>query len=150
LVGSGCVVHLPGLFKELKSLEEKDLPNARERLFISDRAHVVLDLHQRVDGLEEAELAGGKIGTTGKGIVSILSRSLVFLFTVLGLMQENLQGPTYSTKASRSGIRIADIFREDLFEDKVRKLALVPSHILYFFPSRFSLADACLCQLPSL
>ena len=42
-----------------------------DRIFISDRAHVVLDLHQRVDGLEEAELEGGgltKIGTTKKGI----------------------------------------------------------------------------------
>jgi adenylosuccinate synthase len=28
---------------------------------------VVLDLHQKVDGLEEVELGGGKIGTTGKG-----------------------------------------------------------------------------------
>jgi adenylosuccinate synthase len=100
LVGSGCVVHIPGLLKELSDLEAKDLPNARERLFISDRAHVVLDLHQKVDGLEEAELGEGKIGTTGKGI-----------------------GPCYSTKASRSGVRISDIFNEQLFEDKVRKLA---------------------------
>jgi adenylosuccinate synthase len=60
----------------------------------------VLDLHQKLDGLEEAELGGGKIGTTGKGI-----------------------GPCYSTKASRSGIRIADIFNEKLFEEKVRKLS---------------------------
>ena len=38
LVGSGCVVHIPGLLKELADLESKDLPNARHRLFISDRA----------------------------------------------------------------------------------------------------------------
>ena len=45
--------------------------DTRDRIYISDRAHVVLDLHQRVDGLEEAELAGGglmMIGTTKKGI----------------------------------------------------------------------------------
>jgi len=65
LIGSGCVIHIPGLLKELSDLEAKDLPKARERLFISDRAHVVLDLHQKVDGLEEAELGEGKIGTTG-------------------------------------------------------------------------------------
>jgi adenylosuccinate synthase len=29
---------------------------------------VVLDLHQKLDGIEEALLGGGKIGTTGKGI----------------------------------------------------------------------------------
>ncbi|KAE8449254.1 hypothetical protein EG329_008421 [Mollisiaceae sp. DMI_Dod_QoI] len=97
LIGSGCVVHIPGLLKELTDLESKGISDARERLYISDRAHVVLDLHQRLDGLEEAELKGAKIGTTGKGI-----------------------GPCYT---SRSGIRIADIFREDLFADKVRKLA---------------------------
>jgi len=100
LVGSGCVVHIPALFKELSDLEAKGLLNARDRLFISDRAHVVLDLHQKLDGLEEMELKGGKIGTTGKGI-----------------------GPCYSTKASRGGIRIADVFNEELFEKKVRTLA---------------------------
>ncbi|TQS34531.1 hypothetical protein Golomagni_05081 [Golovinomyces magnicellulatus] len=100
LVGSGCVVHIPGLLEELKSLESKGLSDARKRLFISDRAHVVLDLHQKLDGIEEAELGGGKIGTTGKGI-----------------------GPCYSTKASRSGIRMADIFQEEFFEKKIRTLA---------------------------
>lgn len=100
LVGSGCVVHIPGLLEELKSLESKGLSDARKRLFISDRAHVVLDLHQKLDGIEEAELGGGKIGTTGKGI-----------------------GPCYSTKASRSGIRMADIFQEEIFEKKIRALA---------------------------
>lgn len=85
LVGSGCVIHIPGLLKELADLEAKNLPNARERLYISDRAQyvlrlryhmsmtycpsVVLDLHLRIDGLEEQELgASKKIGTTGKGI----------------------------------------------------------------------------------
>jgi adenylosuccinate synthase len=67
---------------------------------VANSRSVVLDLHQKVDGLEEAELGDSKVGTTGKGV-----------------------GPCYSTKASRSGIRVADIFREDLFEDKVRKLA---------------------------
>lgn len=100
LIGSGCVIHIPGLLKELADLEAKNLPDARNRLFISDRAHVVLDLHQKLDGLEEAELGGRKIGTTGKGI-----------------------GPCYSTKASRSGIRVADIFQQQMFEKKVRILA---------------------------
>ncbi|KAM3075346.1 Adenylosuccinate synthase [Clarireedia jacksonii] len=99
LVGSGCVVHIPGLLKELEALEEK-LPGARERLLISDRCHVVLDLHQKLDGLEEAGLGGGKIGTTGKGI-----------------------GPCYSTKMARAGVRISDMFREAYFEEKVRAMA---------------------------
>ncbi|MCJ1263524.1 hypothetical protein MMC22_003394 [Lobaria immixta] len=86
LIGSGCVVHVPSFFEELEALEKQGL-NTKDRIFISDRAHVVFDLHQLVDGLEEIELGKGFIGTTRKGI-----------------------GPTYSTKATRSGIRITDLF----------------------------------------
>lgn len=88
LLGNGVVIHVPSFFQELENLEKKGLKNARERLFVSSRAHLVFDFHQRTDKLRELELAGhskdGKnIGTTGKGI-----------------------GPTYSTKASRSGLRV--------------------------------------------
>ena len=38
------------------------------RLLISDRAHLLFDLHKEIDGLREAELAGNKIGTTKRGI----------------------------------------------------------------------------------
>lgn len=84
LVGNGVVVHLKSLFSELETLESKGL-HCRDRLFVSDRAQLVFDFHQRADGLREAELQGtGKaIGTTGKGI-----------------------GPAYSTKAIRSGLRV--------------------------------------------
>lgn len=49
------VVHLPGLFEEISKNEAKGLSGIRERLFISDRAHLVFDLHQSVDGLQESE-----------------------------------------------------------------------------------------------
>lgn len=91
LVGSGVVIHVPSLFEELENLEKKGL-HCRDRLFISSRAHLVFDFHQRTDKLKEAELSENKksIGTTGKGI-----------------------GPTYSTKASRSGIRVHHLVNED-------------------------------------
>ncbi|KAG8901578.1 hypothetical protein FRB99_005211 [Tulasnella sp. 403] len=69
------------------------------RLFISDRAHVVFDFHQIVDGLKEVELGGKSIGTTKKGI-----------------------GPAYSSKASRSGMRIHHLFDQEAFATKFRKL----------------------------
>lgn len=62
------VVSVSGLFKELEAIEKKGLTGAAQRIHISDRAQVALDLHAAVDGLEEAELAGKKVGTTGKGI----------------------------------------------------------------------------------
>ena len=56
------------------------------RLFLSDRAHIVFDFHQKIDGLNEARLGGKKLGTTGKGI-----------------------GPTYGSKVMRNGVRIGDL-----------------------------------------
>eukprot|EP00164_Ancoracysta_twista_P003581 GFYU01004786.1.p1 GENE.GFYU01004786.1~~GFYU01004786.1.p1 ORF type:complete len:428 (-),score=173.56 GFYU01004786.1:143-1426(-) len=86
VIGNGVVVHIPSLMKELKQLDEKGVAY-KGRLFISDRAHVLLDLHQIIDGMKESEQStdGKAIGTTKKGI-----------------------GPCYSSKASRNGIRFAE------------------------------------------
>ncbi|CAG8803575.1 19750_t:CDS:10 [Cetraspora pellucida] len=61
IIGSGVVVHIPSFFEELKTLEEKGL-NASGRLLISDRAHLVFDFHQIVDGLKEKELGRSRSG----------------------------------------------------------------------------------------
>ncbi|EON98608.1 putative adenylosuccinate synthetase protein [Phaeoacremonium minimum UCRPA7] len=100
LIGSGVVFHVPSFFSELKELDEKGLPRVYDRILVSDRVHINLDLHLAVDGLEEIELGENKIGTTGRGI-----------------------GPCYSTKAARSGIRLAEVFKAELFESKLRRLA---------------------------
>jgi adenylosuccinate synthase len=99
LIGTGTVVHVPSFFAELQAIQDKGL-DATDRIFISDRAHLVFDLHQLVDGLEEVELGAKAVGTTRKGI-----------------------GPTYSTKASRSGIRVYELFDWPNFEKKLRLLA---------------------------
>ncbi|KAK5133183.1 hypothetical protein LTR08_008119 [Meristemomyces frigidus] len=98
LIGTGCVIYVPGFFKEMKMLDDHGI-DTKDRILISDRCHVDLDLHTKVDGLEEVELGKGSIGTTGKGI-----------------------GPTYSTKATRSGVHIADIFNKAYFDEKVHHL----------------------------
>ncbi|XP_047994213.1 adenylosuccinate synthetase [Leguminivora glycinivorella] len=101
VIGNGVVVHLPGLFEELKKNETKGMRDWEGRLFVSDRAHIVLDLHQQVDGLQEAEKGKNSLGTTKKGI-----------------------GPTYSSKASRNGLRIGDLLGDfALFEEKFRTIA---------------------------
>ena len=99
LIGSGVVVHVPSFFEELADLKEKGL-DTEGRIYISDRAHVVFDLHQLVDGLEEQELGKGAVGTTKKGI-----------------------GPSYSTKSARSGVRISEIFDKETLDSKLRTLA---------------------------
>ena len=99
LIGSGTVVHVPQFFKELKKLQEQGI-KTEGRIFISDRAHVLFDLHKRIDGLEEKALGGAKIGTTGNGI-----------------------GPCYSSKAARTGVRMADMLDKANFEHRLRQLA---------------------------
>ena len=67
---------------------------------ISDRAHMLFDLHKEVDGLREEELSGNKIGTTKRGI-----------------------GPAYASKATRNGVRVGDIRNPIKFAEGLRALA---------------------------
>ncbi|KZV97659.1 Adenylosuccinate synthetase [Exidia glandulosa HHB12029] len=98
LIGSGVVVHVPSFFAELDALVAQGLDCA-SRVLLSDRAHLVFDFHQIVDGLKEVELGGSSIGTTKKGI-----------------------GPAYSSKASRSGLRVHHLFDQETFATKFRKI----------------------------
>jgi adenylosuccinate synthase len=102
VVGNGVVMHLPTFFGEIAGLKAKGL-DCTGRLLVSDRAHLLFDLHKEMDGLREAELAGtGKaIGTTKRGI-----------------------GPAYASKATRNGIRVCDLMDMDQFASKLRLLAL--------------------------
>lgn len=63
------VVHIRGLIEELRSLTEAGVDYSG-RLHISDRAHIVFDFHQTIDGLNEEQLADNKLGTTKKGLNS--------------------------------------------------------------------------------
>jgi adenylosuccinate synthase len=97
VIGNGVVIHVPSLFAELKKLESKGL-SWKGKVLVSDRAHIVFDYHQIIDGLTEGERGKNKIGTTRKGI-----------------------GPTYSSKASRVGLRIHHLYHFEEFEEKYRK-----------------------------
>ncbi|XP_050315826.1 adenylosuccinate synthetase [Anthonomus grandis grandis] len=102
VIGNGVVIHLPQLFDEIEKNEKKGMKNWEERLIISDRAHLVFDFHQAVDGLQEQEnnRKGQGLGTTKKGI-----------------------GPTYSSKATRNGIRVGDLLGDfKIFKEKFTAL----------------------------
>jgi adenylosuccinate synthase len=58
VIGHGVVVHVPGLFEEMQELTDKGV-DLEGRLLVSDRAHLLFDMHKEVDGAREAELAGG-------------------------------------------------------------------------------------------
>lgn len=95
VIGNGVVVHLPQFFREIDSLESNGV-SCKGRILISDRAHLLFDFHQVVDGLREAELAKSFIGTTKRGI-----------------------GPCYSSKVIRNGIRVSDLKYMDSFPQKL-------------------------------
>jgi adenylosuccinate synthase len=98
VIGNGVVVHLPQFLKELDGLHEAGV-DITNRIFISDRAHMVFDFHQEVDGAQESRLGRNKIGTTKKGI-----------------------GPAYASKISRNGIRVGDLQDWEYFEQRFRDL----------------------------
>lgn len=100
LLGSGVVVHVPTFFSELDTVEKKGLQNVHQRIFISDRCHIDFDLHCAVDQAEELELGSNSIGTTKRGI-----------------------GPCYASMATRNGVTMSEMFRPDVFESRLRKLA---------------------------
>ncbi|GMY14185.1 adenylosuccinate synthetase 2, chloroplastic [Fagus crenata] len=95
VIGNGVVVHLPGLFEEIDGLESNGV-SCEGRILVSDRAHLLFDFHQEVDGLRESELAKSFIGTTKRGI-----------------------GPCYSSKVIRNGIRVGDLRHMDTFRQKL-------------------------------
>ena len=99
VIGNGVVVHLPSFLKELEGLEASGI-DYKGRVFLSDRAHLVFDFHQEVDGALEMKLGRNKIGTTKKGI-----------------------GPAYASKISRNGVRVGDLADWDYFEQRFRALA---------------------------
>lgn len=98
VIGNGVVVHLPSLVNEMDKLTERGV-DVRSRLLISDRAHLLFDLHKEIDGLREEELQGKKIGTTKRGI-----------------------GPAYASKATRNGLRVCDLKDPVAFEEKLKTL----------------------------
>ncbi|KAL3625525.1 hypothetical protein CASFOL_030979 [Castilleja foliolosa] len=95
VIGNGVVIHLPGFFKEVEGLESNGV-SCKGRILVSDRAHLLFDFHQTIDGLREAELAKSFIGTTRRGI-----------------------GPCYSSKVIRNGIRVGDLRHMDTFPQKL-------------------------------
>ncbi|WP_449538263.1 adenylosuccinate synthase [Ferdinandcohnia sp. Marseille-Q9671] len=95
VIGNGMVVDPKALVAELAYLHERGVNT--DNLRISNRAHVILPYHIKLDEVEEEYKGANKIGTTKKGI-----------------------GPAYMDKAARVGIRIADLLDREVFEEKLR------------------------------
>ena len=94
LIGNGMAVDPQILLEEIESLEGQGV--STERLFISDRAHVILPYHPLIDQLDEKLRGAAAIGTTGRGV-----------------------GPAFADKVARLGIRLGDLIDPQAFHDRL-------------------------------
>ncbi|GAB4419767.1 MAG: adenylosuccinate synthase [Bacteroidia bacterium] len=105
VIGNGVVLDPVTLRREIEQLETAGIP-AREQLYLSQRAHLILPSHKLLDAASEAAKGDKKIGSTLRGI-----------------------GPTYMDKTGRNGIRIGDLTRLD-FDEKYQTLLAKHRHML--------------------
>jgi len=100
LIGTGVVVDVDTLLAEIAGLESRGVRITRDRLRISDRAHVILPVHRALDQAREAARGEAKLGTTGRGI-----------------------GPAYEDRVGRAGLRVCDLLEPDHLEEHFVHLA---------------------------
>ncbi|MDR2780217.1 MAG: adenylosuccinate synthase [Synergistaceae bacterium] len=100
VVGNGVVLDPEQFISEVNGLDPAP-EKIGTRLVVSGGAHVVMPYHKRLDVLSEQARAakphGSAIGTTGRGI-----------------------GSCYVDKYNRIGIRVEDLVRPEILENKLR------------------------------
>jgi adenylosuccinate synthase len=95
VIGNGVVIDPVSLVGEIDGLLARGV-KVGKNLLISDAAHLVLPYHRSLDELREVQKGSKKIGTTKRGI-----------------------GPAYADKASRTGLRMGDLMRPEVFAAKL-------------------------------
>lgn len=97
MIGNGVVVDPEVLLQEMDTLAGQGISITPARLFLSEKAHLIMPYHKAMDIAREAAMGKSKIGTTGRGI-----------------------GPCYEDKAGRRGIRVIDLLDANALEMKIR------------------------------
>ena len=105
VIANGVVVDIEVLFEELDALSSRGVDVSR--LLVSANAHVITQYHRTLDKVTERFLGTRQIGTTGRGI-----------------------GPAYADKINRVGIRIQDLFDENILRQKVEGALDQKNHLL--------------------
>lgn len=97
IIGNGVVIDPTALMDEIAELKKRGI-SVDGRLFISQKAHLVMPYHKLLDQASEKCKGNNSIGTTGRGI-----------------------GPAYRDKAARVGIRIVDLLDKQFFTKKLER-----------------------------
>jgi adenylosuccinate synthase len=98
VIGPGTVVEPSALLAEIATLKKAGI-EVKNRLYLSDRAHLIFPYHRDMDKAAEAALGEAKIGTTSRGI-----------------------GPAYEDKMARRGIRVGDLRNPEKFREKIERV----------------------------
>ena len=115
VIGNGVVVDIEVLFDELTALSSRGVDVSK--LKVSANAHVITQYHRTLDKVTERFLGKRQIGTTGRGI-----------------------GPAYADKINRIGIRIQDLFDENILRQKVEGALHTKNHLLVKIYNRRAIA----------
>lgn len=94
VIGNGVALNIPVLFNEIKSITDRNVP--MPKIFVSDRAQMVMPYHILFDQYEEERLGGKSFGSTKSGIA-----------------------PFYSDKYAKIGFQVSELFDEELLQEKV-------------------------------
>jgi len=105
VIANGVVVDIEVLFEELDALSERGVDVSR--LKVSANAHLITQYHRTLDKVTERFLGKRQIGTTGRGI-----------------------GPAYADKINRVGIRVQDLFDENILRQKIEGALNQKNHLL--------------------
>ncbi len=100
IIGNGVALNIPVLFQELQGIVDRGVPVPK--LFVSDRAQMVMSYHILFDQLEEERLAGKSFGSTKSGIA-----------------------PFYSDKYAKIGFQVSELFMEEAdLKEKIERVIL--------------------------
>jgi adenylosuccinate synthase len=94
IIGNGVAVDPAVLIDEIETLEARGV--STERLYVSDRAHVIMPYHPMIDRFDEKLRGAAAIGTTGRGV-----------------------GPAFTDKVARMGIRMGDLIDPGAFKERL-------------------------------
>ena len=95
LIGNGVVLSPEALKAEIDNLQSRGV-DVESRMVISPACPVIMPYHAQLDRAREAALGHKAIGTTSRGI-----------------------GPAYEDKASRRGVRVADLLNPEALATKL-------------------------------
>ncbi len=96
VIGNGVVIDIETFIDEVNEVKSQGYFPDDSALMLSENAHIIMPYHKSIDIAREKLKGKNKIGTTGRGI-----------------------GPAYEDKVSRNGIRVIDIFNDEVFRQKL-------------------------------